>query len=202
MSYYPKTSVIGSALLLDPNLPTRILSAMMRSILSSVLAILAVTILAGGCGGGRLGFGDKTEDAAPKTVDLARPNTPSARAVQVAWTAARAQYCAFGMNREKLRSDYLAYETAQGATPEQAQGIARHYDTTFEAFYARIRGIPNYCTRARIEGIRPDINRHLRGDYTPSPRRPAPAEQDFALPRAPEGAFDRYDKDPAGHEDN
>ena len=174
---------------------------MMRTNIMRVPAVLALLLLMSGCGAtSRLGFGDKPDETAPTPASLERPNTPSARSVQVAWTAARAQFCAFGMNREKLRSDYLAYEASLGATPEQVQGIARSYDTTYEAFYTRIRGVPNYCTRAQIEEIRPDINRHLRGDYTPSARKPPPAnEQNVALPRRRDNAFEEYDKDPGGH---
>lgn len=173
----------------------------MQTCLLRVPVALALLLLIGGCGAtSRLGFGDKPDETAPTPASLERPNTASARSVQVAWTAARAQYCAFGMNREKLRSDYLGYEASQGATPEQVQEIARNYDTTYEAFYTRIRGIPNYCSRSQIEDIRPDINRHLRGDYSPSPRKPPPvAEQEVALPRSRDNAFKEYDKDPGGH---
>ena len=136
--------------------------------------------------GGRLGFGDKTEETPEKTVDLARPNTPENRAVQVAWTSARASYCAFGMDRAKLRTDYLTYERAQGTAPEKVDVLARLYDATYKLFYTKVRELPRYCTRAKIEEIRPDINRHLRGDYTPSARKPTIEAADIPVPEKEE----------------
>jgi hypothetical protein len=163
--------------------------------------MIVAALLLAGCGtASRLGFGDKPEKEASQADPLARPNTPTSRATQVAWTAARAQYCAFGLNRQKLRAEYLAYEGSQGASPEEMQRIARTYDLTFEAFYTRVREIPNYCTRTRIEEIRPDINRHLAGDYTPSQRKPPEPDSDAPnpyLPRGKDNPYEEYDKDPA-----
>ncbi len=156
---------------------------MTRTLRSAAVILLLATLAA--CSG-RLGLGDKSKDEPQKTVDLARPNTPDNRAVQVAWTAARASYCAFGMDRAKLRSDYLAYERAQGgAPPQQMERLERLYDATYRLFYAKARQLPRYCTREKIEEIRPDINRHLRGDYTPSPRKPAIQEADVDVPDSP-----------------
>lgn len=164
----------------------------------TAVAFLAAALLAAGCG--KLGLGAKADKDVKKTVNLARPDTPTNRAVQVAWTAARAQYCAFGMDREKLRASYLAYERSQGLPPEQLQAVERTYDVTYQTFYARVRGIPNYCTKAQIEEIRPDINRHLRGDYTPSLRKPPPKDpDDVKITPEKDNAFKEYNKDPAQH---
>ena len=102
------------------------------------------------------------------------------------------------MDRNKLRADYLAFEASQGAPPETIQRIEKMYDTTYEAFYARIRGIENYCSKARIEEIRPEINRHLAGDYSPSARKPPkPDASDVYIPPVEEDAFKRgEDGDP------
>lgn len=151
------------------------------------LFLMALPLALAACGA-RLG-GEAEKQSAAQTVSLERPNTPSARAVQVSWTAARASFCAFGMDRNKLRADYLAYERAQGATPEQMAQLERLYDVTYQTFYAKVREVPNYCTRKRIDEIRPDINRHLRGDYTPSQRKPPKVaqEEEVKLPEKPEG---------------
>lgn len=144
----------------------------MLKFLLHICVLAAASVSLGACAGGRLGLGLGDEPAGAQPVSLKRDNTATNRAIQVGWTAARAQYCAFGMDRNKLRSDYLAYEAAQGVPAEEMAKITKTYDVTFESFYARIRGIENYCTKARIEEIRPDIKRHLRGDYSPSDRKP------------------------------
>ncbi len=115
---------------------------------------------------GRLGANSDTwtQAAAPP------PSTPSQRAVQVAWTAASARYCAFGLNPQKLKGDYLAWERSQGASEETAQTLGATYDKAFLTFYAKVKDTPGYCSKAKIEEIRPQINRHLAGNYEPSPR--------------------------------
>ena len=174
----------------DPNL-------MMRYLFVRVGVVLLATLALTACGGGaRLGLGSKPDEQA-QTVNLQRDNTHNGRAVQVAWTAARAQYCAFGMDRNKLRAPTIWLSRLPGgAPPETMQSIEKMYDTTYEAFYARIRGIENYCSKERIEEIRPEIRRHLAGDYTPSARKPPKADpSEVYIPPAKEDVFKR---DPDG----
>lgn len=133
--------------------------------------LLAVAVLAA-CG--RLGSGKTDDEPQPQIVDLSRPNTPENRAVQVGWTVASAAYCGFNVPRDKVKSDYLAYERKQGAAPEAVSGLEQRYNASFATFLASVRDQPNYCSKQRIEAIRPDISRHLKGDYTPSPRPPPP----------------------------
>lgn len=128
----------------------------------STLIILTCIALAG-CGA-RFG-GDSTP--ASETAALPPPATPSERAVQVAWTAANARYCAFGLNPQKLKSDYLNWERGQGASAETVQSLGATYDKAFLTFYDKVKETPGYCSKAKIEEIRPEINRHLAGDYSP-----------------------------------
>ncbi|MFQ5625926.1 MAG: hypothetical protein ACE5FM_04650 [Methyloligellaceae bacterium] len=88
----------------------------------------------------------------------------------MAWTAASARYCAFGLNPQKLKGDYLAWERAQGLPPDAIQKLDATYDKAFLTFYAKVKDTPGYCSKAKIEEIRPEINRHLAGDYTPRKR--------------------------------
>lgn len=111
------------------------------------------------------GLGGNSDKELKTTV--APASTPSQRAVQVAWTAASARYCAFGLNPQKLKGDYLAWETSHGASPETIATLGSTYDKAFLTFYAKVKDTPGYCSKARIEEIRPDINRHLAGDYEP-----------------------------------
>lgn len=141
---------------------------------SVILAIFCV-ILAG-CGGRLVG-----SDGSQSTVVAPAPqSTPSQRAVQVAWTAASARYCAFGLNPEKLKADYLAWETAHGASPETVMSLDSTYDKAFRTFYDKVKETPGYCSKQKIEEIRPEINRHLAGDY--EPKKDVPEPDAVALP--------------------
>lgn len=130
----------------------------------SVILIIACALLAA-CGS-RLGGGSDAQTQAA----VRPPSTPAQRAVQVAWTAANARYCAFGLNPQKLKGDYLAWERSQGASEETAQNLGTTYDKAFLAFYDKVKVTPGYCSKAKIEEIRPEINRHLAGNYEPTPR--------------------------------
>lgn len=132
------------------------------------LALIAVCLGLAACSGrlsGLTGTEKNAETPPPPPV-----STPAARAVQVAWTSASARYCAFGLNPQKLKGDYLAWERAQGASVEQTQNLSATYDKAFFAFYGKVKETPGYCSKAKIEEIRPEINRHLAGNYEPSPK--------------------------------
>lgn len=131
--------------------------------LSAVL--MGICLGLAGCSGG-LGLGTGTQASAPAS----HASTPAQRAVQVAWTAASARYCAFGLNPQKLKDDYLAWERAQGLPPGTIENVDAIYDKAFLTFYAKVKDTPGYCSKAKIEEIRPEINRHLAGDYTPRKR--------------------------------
>lgn len=133
----------------------------------SIIVISACIGLAA-CGS-RLGGGSGAQTQAA----AAPPSTPTQRAVQVAWTAASARYCAFGLNPQKLKSDYLAWERSRGASAETVQNLDTTYDKAFLAFYDKVKEMPGYCSKAKIEEIRPEINRHLAGDYEPKRRVPS-----------------------------
>jgi len=132
---------------------------------AAMLIVVCVSLAA--CSG-RLGglTGEQTQAETP----AAPASTPAARAVQVAWTAASARYCAFGLNPQKLKGDYLAWERKQGASDESVQNLSSTYDKAFLTFYDKVKETPGYCSKAKIEEIRPDINRHLAGNYEPSPK--------------------------------
>ena len=118
----------------------------------SAVMLIVVCISLSACGG-RL---SRLTGAQTETVTPVKPvSTPSARAVQVAWTAASARYCAFGLNPQKLKADYLAWESAQGASPEVVQTLGSTYDKAFLTFYDKVKETPGYCSKAKIEEIRP-----------------------------------------------
>jgi len=130
------------------------------------IILFFVCVGLGACSGRLGGNSDtQTQAAAPP------PSTPSQRAVQVAWTAASARYCAFGLNPQKLKGDYLAWERTQGASEETALTLGATYDKAFLTFYDKVKDTPGFCSKAKIEEIRPQINRHLAGNYEPTPRK-------------------------------
>ncbi|MDA7947537.1 MAG: hypothetical protein MPJ78_08665 [Hyphomicrobiaceae bacterium] len=162
----------------------------MREVAKRVMAIkpsillIPICIALAGCGS-RLG-GESTpagEAAAPP------PATPSQRAVQVAWTAANARYCAFGLNPQKLKSDYLNWERGQGASAETIQNLNSTYDKAFLTFYDKVKETPGYCSKAKIEEIRPEINRHLAGDYAPTKKIQEPEKVALPSPTSRAGDY-------------
>ena len=133
---------------------------------SSALIVVCVSLAA--CSGRMSGLtGAQTGAETP----VAPVSTPAARAVQVAWTAASARYCAFGLNPQKLKGDYLAWERTQGASEETILTLGITYDRSFLTFYDKVKDTPGFCSKAKIEEIRPQINRHLAGNYEPTPRK-------------------------------
>lgn len=145
-----------------------------------IAVALAVTMALSGCGG--ISLTGKSKEQPKAAVSLERENTPQNRLLQVTSTAARASYCAFGMDRAKLKANYLAYERQQGASPEMLAKFDSLYDSSYNLFYSKVRQNPNACSKDQIEEIRPDINRHLAGDYTPSKRKPEVKQADVDVP--------------------
>lgn len=154
---------------------------MMLDKTARVCGLLMVSLTLGSCGGG-LGITGNSEEEPQQTVNLTRENTTQNRLLQVSSTAAKASYCAFGMDRDKLKASYLAYEQSQGVPPETIERISALYDSTYQLFYNKVRQNPDYCSRKNIEAIRPDINRHLRGDFSPAERKPDVQQADVKTP--------------------
>jgi len=99
-----------------------------------------------------------------------KPEDPLARPIQVAWTSARASYCAFVFDPVRLRSNYLAAEAGLGKSEAEMQKIQHAYDYTLESVTTSIKDDPNYCSKGRVDAIRTALNRYLAGDYSPGAR--------------------------------
>jgi hypothetical protein len=152
------------------------------------LAIAAATLLLAACGssGGLttaslIGGGEAT----PATTAAAAPaspppSDPTSRAVQVGATSARAVRCGFYFDPNKLKSNFLAAEAAQGASPEQLQKIEREYEYIRLSVAQKLAGEADYCSEAKAREIKADLTRHLAGDYTPPVKKEAPQEGVFA----------------------
>jgi hypothetical protein len=127
--------------------------------------LLVLTALHAGCGSGASGL--TAASVAADAPGIANED-PMARPIQVAWTSARAQRCGFNFDTGKMRSNYLGYESRQGAAGEQLIKIQNSYDTTFKTISGKVSADPDYCTDKRSNLIKADLQRHLAGDYKPN----------------------------------
>ena len=113
---------------------------------------------------GLLGSGTQKAEHKTKIDPLARP-------IQVGWTSARAAKCGFYFNPRQFRSAYLAYESGKGLSGAEIQKYEQAYDFTVKSVSKKIKNNPDYCNKKRVEEIRVDLQRHLKGDYTPRKRK-------------------------------
>ena len=135
----------------------------------ALLSLFALSLLLAGCGTVSSVTG-KEGVTTDKEARFIKPEDPLARPVQVAWTAARAKYCGFMFDPERLKADYLADEARRGLDQNQIQKMAKAYDYTYASLMETISADPNYCNRQRIDAIRVDLKRYLAGDYSPTAR--------------------------------
>ncbi len=142
------------------------------------LALLGIATLLGGCGAslGNVTTGSLFGGAAK--VPAPPPNDPTARAMQVGTTSARALKCGFNFDPSKLRTQFLASETA--AAPAESTKLVQIYDTAFSGISKAVAGQGEaYCSASKTGAIKQALNRHLTGDYTPSP--PEPVEEETGI---------------------
>lgn len=172
---------------------------MIRLALSlTAAAAVAGTWLLAGCSSGASGLsGGATEVGSIKNDD------PMARPVAVAWTSARAKRCGFYFDPTKLRTSYLAWERGQGVAADQLTRIESVYDTTFKSAYDKAATDAGYCTEVRGGEIKADLQRYLRGDYTPNLPKPkvvancgffgcnTPSDEPFVT----KSFWEKYDRD-------
>lgn len=104
-------------------------------------------------------------EAATSAKTIAGNADPLSRAVQIAWTVARAQQCGFYFYPDKVRSGYLAYEAQQGASPDRLQKIERAYDYSRLSVQKKIDQQTDYCTENVVGEVREDLPKLLAGDF-------------------------------------
>ena len=146
----------------------------MRLIALPVLIVVALS----GCNSAPQGFTSSTAapapaatgDGAPATEVSAQPavqDTPDTRVLQVAYASARADKCAFFYDLPKLKANYLASETAAGATVEQIARLDKAFEFTRGSVTNRIATNAKYCeNEGNLKEIRGDLNRYLAGDFS------------------------------------
>jgi hypothetical protein len=148
----------------------------MRLINAAFSTLLLGAFLLGGCSSGDNAAGISTASlldgksgaGGSETPSLAniKADDPKAKAVQVAWTAARAQRCGYNFDAAKLKANYLASEARAGVAQPQIAEFDKTYDTTFVTVSTNIKSDANYCTERKTASIKSELQRHLAGNYT------------------------------------
>lgn len=134
-----------------------------------VMGGLALAAALSGCGASLPGLSTSAVSKAPQDY-----NTPTNRAFQVASTSARAQKWGYNFDPVKLRTQFLASESA--TDPASVDQLSRIYDTAYSGVTKAIAGQgENYCSSEKVASIKGALTRHLAGDYTPPP--PAPEDE-------------------------
>jgi len=90
---------------------------------------------------------------------------PMDRPTRVGWTSARAARCGFVFDPARLRASYFAFEQSYGADPKRMQDIQKAYDYSLQSTAEGAKHDAGYCTRERVDEIRPELNRYLAGDF-------------------------------------
>jgi hypothetical protein len=130
----------------------------------AVAALLALT----GCGNGNgVTTGSLFGSSQPKPVTDERTE----RALEVAATSARASRCGYNFDPAKLRQAYLAYETAQGGTPEQVAKAEKVFDYTRTSLGAKIAKEEDFCSEAKTKDIKASLTKNLAGDFSATPKK-------------------------------
>lgn len=134
------------------------------------VAVAAVSL--GGCGASlpKLPTTGSLLGGSNTSKENRNPNDPVARAMGVAATSARALKCGYNFDPAKLKSQYLAYETA--SAPTLGEKLSSVYDAAFASVSKAIaekEKEEEYCTPDRTERVKTALNRNLAGDYTPPP---------------------------------
>jgi hypothetical protein len=133
-----------------------------RTFLAILAALLLVALAACGTVDSIRG-----KSAAGPEAPAVSPEDPTARAVQVAWTSARARYCGFVFDPNQLRANYLASEARAGKTPSELAKLEQAYDYAQDSVTQKIQDDVYYCSnKNRAATIGRDLNRYLAGDYT------------------------------------
>ncbi|HEY8194319.1 MAG TPA: hypothetical protein VIF13_04660 [Hyphomicrobium sp.] len=145
--------------------------------IAKIFFVALATASLGGCGASlpKLTTGSLFGGAKPAVAAVDRNNDPLTRTMDVAATSARAIKCGYNFDPTKLKNQFLATQTA--ADPASAEKLTQIYDTTFNGVSKAItdKG-SDYCSAEKTARIKLALNRHLAGDFTPSP--PEPSEPD------------------------
>ena len=104
------------------------------------------------------------------------PSTPTDRAFQVGSVTARATKCGYNFDPARIKANYVAYESSLGATPDDIAKIEKIYTVAFNGITKAAATEENYCNEKKTKEIKADLTKLLAGDYSPTPKKVAAAE--------------------------
>lgn len=136
------------------------------------LAIRAVLIAAAlgltACGnGGGVTTGSLFGSSQPKPVTDERTE----RAMEAGATSARASRCGYNFDPARMRHAYLAYETAQGGTPDQVSKAEKVYDFTRTSLVQKIAKEEDFCSDEKTKDIKASLTKKMAGDFSAVPKK-------------------------------
>jgi hypothetical protein len=135
----------------------------------AIRAFLVTTALGlTACGnGGGVTTGSLFGSSQPKPVTDERAE----RALEAAATSARASRCGYNFDPARLRYAYLAYETAQGGTPEQVAKAEKVFDYTRSSLVEKIKKEEDFCSEEKTKDIKAGLTKKLAGDFSAAPKK-------------------------------
>ena len=131
---------------------------------ASVAVALSLTLA--GCAGGTSGL--MTGSLLPTAAKPAA-NPAVERAIQVGATSARASKCGYNFDPQKLKANYLAYESSQPGA--DVPRMEKAFDSMHTNVASKVEKASDYCTDEQTATIKGDLTRHLAGDFNPPPKK-------------------------------
>lgn len=135
-----------------------------------IARILFVGLMAaslGGCGASLPKLSTGSLFGAKQENPIDRDNDPATRTMDVAATSARAIKCGYNFDPAKLKNNFLTTQSA--ANPTDLPKLTQIYDASFNTVSKALVSKPDYCSAEKTARIKLALNRHLAGDFTPSP---------------------------------
>ena len=93
------------------------------------------------------------------------------RAILAGATSARAVRCGYNFDPARQRQAYLAYETAQGGTPDVIAKAEKTFDYTRTNLAGKIAKEEDFCSDAKTKEIKEALTKQLAGDFSTPPKK-------------------------------
>jgi hypothetical protein len=135
----------------------RCASLVARALGATVIAVFAAALA--GCSG----------SASMLLADSLNANDqPLARANYAGWIAVGAKRCGFNRTPEMIQSAYIAFETKQGATPQQVAKFSEAFDSGMKSAAREAESEPRYCNNRKLAEIKLAFQRQDADDFAPN----------------------------------
>ncbi len=141
-------------------------SGLRKSGLKRAGVAVTLTLALAGCSGGTSGL--MTGSLLPAAAKPAA-NPAVERAIQVGATSARASKCGYNFDPQKLKANYLAYESSQPGA--DVPRMEKAFDSMHTNVASKVEKASDYCTEELTATIKGDLTRHLAGDFNPPPKK-------------------------------